>query len=193
MTGLRAHSYCWACKFILFDLSDTVCTLTVRQLSTEMFIILARILSPPGAVVRFVYVGHLNDQCHGCKCTICHSLMEPGTNLSRLIPVWLFAFSLFIYLSGWLNATAVFLLRRHISFSWIPLSVLCFFVCLTLIFPIHFVSVSACHSLSPPLTSLQSHALEKTLKQNAQIFLSQSQTLTITLCQLEQLIFRTIK
>lgn len=73
-----------------------------------------------------------------------------------------------------------------ISFSF-------FFVCHSFIFPVHFVSVSACHSLSSFLSWLQRHISEKALNQNAQIFLSYSQTLAITACQLAQLIFRTIK
>lgn len=146
--GLRDPSYCWACRFILFYVSDTV-TLTAQHLSTKMFIILARILS---SLVRFAYVERLSDQRYGCKCTICHSLMKSKTNLSWLIPVWLFAFSLLIYLSGWLNATMMFLLRRHISFSWIPLSVLCCFVCLTLIFPNSF-----CLCLGLSLVIFSSH------------------------------------
>lgn len=75
------------------------------------------------------------------------------TDLIWLIPARLFVF---IYLFGWLNPGMMFLLRRHISFSLIPPSVLRF-VFLTFIFPIHFASVSVCHSLSAPLTSLQTH------------------------------------
>lgn len=143
---------------------------------------------------RFVYVRHLNDRCYICKWTVCHLITRPKTNWRRLIPPWLFTFSLLVCLSGWLNTTMMFLLHCHIWFPLIPLVCVCLLLNAALSFS--FDSFCLCLSLAifPPLITPETDFSAKwAQKLNAQILLSESQALNAGRSEVEQVILKTIK